>query len=402
MKVWKKSLLMLAAILVLIAGAGITYAATVWNTTQSTLKTTFTSVGKTSTNITANKPLTVLLMGVDTGGAGRGGSDDWQGNSDSMIVLTLNPQTKTSTMVSMERDTMTNLVDANGNTVSSQKMNAAYPLGFDAGGLNTAAQWAMNTVGQQAGLTLDNFIAINMDGLVNLVNDVGGIDVNNDSGGDIFIYNTEPEYTAVVPPGKQHINGDQALVYSRDRDHLSNGDYGRIAHQREVITQLMQKMLTMNNISQYQKFLNDISKDFKTNIAVNGNNLQALLGYRDAFKKVVSIQYQGVGDSVDGVSYQFTPTQTLLAVQNAMLKSVGQSTLTALNSNLVTYESYFGLTPSGALLPSANVTENGATTTYGINADGSLVKITSNNASNYVSVDGGSVADNSTTSSSSS
>mgnify|MGYP002507303875 FL=1 len=113
-------------------------------------------------------------------------------------------------------------------------MNAAYPLGYNENGLETAVSYAMNTISEQSGISIDNFVAMNMDGLVNLVDDVGGIDVINDSGGDIFISNTEPQYTAVVPfigEGKsQHINGEQALVFSRDRDHLPNGDYGRSAH----------------------------------------------------------------------------------------------------------------------------------------------------------------------------
>lgn len=392
MKVWKKSLLMFLALILLIVGTVVVYAGTIWNTTRSSLKETYTNLGNKNTNIETDKPLTILLMGVDTGDASRGGSNEWAGNSDSMIVLTLNPKTNTSTMVSMERDTMTNILDSKGNIASQQKMNAAYPSGYNSKGINGAASWAMKTVGQQAGINVDNFVAINMDGLISLVNDVGGIDVNNDSGGDIYIYNTEPEYTAVVPPGKQHVNGEQALVFARDRDTLSNGDYGRTAHQREVITQLMKKMLNMNNISQYQKFLNDVSDDFKTNVAINSSNIQSLLAYKDCFKKVVSIQYQGVGEIVGDGSYQFTPNQTLLAVQNAMLKSLGRSTITDIDDNIVTYDNYFGTMPDDYYLPSATVSKGNKSTTYGISPNGNFVKITSKNAGKYVSTNGESVS----------
>ncbi|MDR0300136.1 MAG: LCP family protein [Streptococcaceae bacterium] len=417
MKLWMKSLLMFFGLLIVIAGTAFAYWGAIWGTTKTTLQSTHVTVGNTSSTITATEPMTLLLMGVDTGDASRGGTTSWDGNSDSMIVLTMNPKTNTSTMVSMERDTMTNILDANGNITSSEKMNAAYPSGYNANGIEGAASWAMKTVGAQAGINLNNFVAMNMSGLVSLVNDVGGIDIVNDSqgvdvlqgtsqgdkitlpvtgeqvdSGAIYISDTEPAYTSYVPyigEGKsQRINGDQALVFSRDRHTLPNGDYGRIAHQREVITALMKTMLDKNNLSQYQKFLTDISGDIKTNIAVNETNLQNLLAYKNCFKKVVSIQYQGIGETVNGGSYQFTPASTLLAVQNAMLKSIGQPTIYAVDPSVVTYDSYYGTEASGYYLPSATITENGKSTVEGINTDGSFVKITADNSNTYVATNG--------------
>ena len=58
---------------------------------------------------------------------------------------------------------------------------------------------------------------INMKGLVQLVDKVGGITVNNPFDFDISIEENEPEYTAKIPPGRQEIDGEQALVYSRMR-----------------------------------------------------------------------------------------------------------------------------------------------------------------------------------------
>ncbi|MGR5243160.1 LCP family protein, partial [Photobacterium damselae] len=77
--------------------------------------------------------------------------------------------------------------------------------------------------------------------------------------GAIYISNTEPEYKAYVPylsgNPKQLINGDQALVFAGDRDTLANGNYGHAAHQREVMTELMNKMLSLNSVFKYQSFL---------------------------------------------------------------------------------------------------------------------------------------------------
>lgn len=403
MKLWMKSLLMTGAIVLLTVAAAAAYLFTVSNSTVNALKSTYTNVGNKNTTevLKATKPLTIVLLGVDTGGAGRGTADSWNGNSDSQIVMTLNPKTNTTTMVSMERDTMTNIMDASGKIVSKQKMNAAYPMGFNAGdasgkGLETAVGYSMKTIGSQAGIPIDNFFTINFDGIINLVNAVGGIDVYNDPKnivsyekpaihpGDIYISDTEPEYTAVVKPGNQHLNGEQALVYSRDRHHRADGDYGRQAAQREVISQLMKKLLALDNVTQYQKLLNEAAKDFKTNIPITNSTLSYLLGYKDCFKKIVSIQSIGNGQMVNGGSYEFFSENTYLAFQNAMRLSLGESAETSLNPDLVTLESYFGST-SDYFLPSATVTEKGKQTIYGVATDGQLVTLNAQNSGKYVS-----------------
>jgi LCP family protein required for cell wall assembly len=305
-------------------------------------------------------------------------------------------------MVSMERDTMTNILDQNGNQVSQQKMNAAYPAGYNAGGMSLAAEYAMQTIGTQAGIPVNHFVIINMDGLVNLVNDLGGIDVVNDSGATIMISNTEPEYTATVPyiPGNppQHINGEQALVFARDRDTLPNGDYGRAAHQREVLTQIFKKLISLNTVFNYQKILNDISGDFKTNISFDNGTMFSLLSYKNCFNKMVSVQYQGVGEDAagsDGIyaSYQFMPANVDLAVQNLLRKSIGQSTISSLGSNMTTYEGWYGVNPPPYYMPSATVTTKGQTPViYGVNPDGSYATITSSNSGIYVGANGAAVS----------
>ncbi|MGI1837140.1 LCP family protein [Lactococcus garvieae] len=340
----------------------------------------------------ADKPLSILLMGVDTGDDERGGEQAWNGNTDSQIVLTLNPQKQTTTIISIQRDTMANITNDKGKIISTQKINAAYPIGYNENGINTATSYAMRTIGQQIGIPLNNFVVMNMKGLVNLVNDVGGIDIINDSGRDIFISNTEPEYTQIVPfigEGKaQHINGEQALVFCRDRDHLPDGDYGRAAHQREVFQELMKKILKINNIFTYQKFLKDISSDFKTNISVDIKNLMTLMKYRECLKKVVSIQYEGIGamvkDSLGNmVSYQFIPEVTYLAIQNAMRKAINDSEIKNLNSSIITYESKFGNESKLYNLPYAIISENGKKSMVRIDSDGEGISINTINKQKY-------------------
>lgn len=204
-----------------------------------------------------------------------------------------------------------------------QKLNAAYAQG--------GAVDAVSTIQQQIGLNIDKYALINMNGLKELVDAVGGVDVNNTLGDTISIAETEPEYTASVAPGKQHINGDQALVYTRMRHQDPEGDIGRQARQREVIEQLVGKILNLNSITKYQKILKAISGNMKTDFAVSGSSLKSLLGYKDAFKTIKSIKLQGVGEMISDISYQVMPADNLLAAQNALRLSLGKETISSLS-----------------------------------------------------------------------
>lgn len=406
----KRRLLKISIILLSILCCLLIY---VYSSAQKTLRKTYVKGTPNSSKISPDKPLTILFMGVDTGDNARGGNDSWEGNSDSQIIMTLNPSNNTTTLISIERDTMSNIEDNTGKVQSTQKMNAAYPLGYSEGGISKGAEYVMKTIGSQVGLDINDFVIVNMDGLVNLVNDVGGIEVINDTNGvdaslgtksgkitlpgssdivdsgAIYISNTEPEYTSYVPyiagSPKQLISGEQALVFSRDRDTLQNGNYGRAAHQRQVMTQLINKMISINNIFKYKTFLSDISSDFKTNISSDLSNLEKIMKYKKCFNKIVSIQYQGVSQTVNGISYEFLPENVGLAIQNIMRLSSNKQASNTLNKNVITYEEYFDALPQYYYMPSATVTLKGkGTKTYGIDTAGEFVTINQTNSENYV------------------
>ena len=181
-------------------------------------------IGEETKVIEATQPLTILLMGVDTGNIER--TDPWEGNSDSMILLTVNPKTKKTTMISLERDILTKIQHKDG-TVTEEKLNAAY-----AGG---GAELAISTIQDMMNIHIDRYVMVNMHGLQRMVDAVGGITVNNTLGFPISIQDQEPFNKISVGVGQQHLNGEEALVYSRMRYQDPEGDYGRQKRQREVI-----------------------------------------------------------------------------------------------------------------------------------------------------------------------
>ena len=307
------------------------YAWTIYNQSTDTLSRTYKGLGNETNVIAETKPLTILLMGVDTGSGSR--SDAWQGNSDSMILLSVNPKTKKTVMMSLERDILTQ-IDENGQTTEA-KLNAAYAYG--------GAELAISTIQDLMNIHIDRYVMINMQGLVQLVDAVGGIEVNNTFDFPISIEENEPEYTATVEPGKHLINGDQALVYARMRYQDPEGDYGRQKRQREVIRKVVEKVLSLNSVSHYQAILRAVSNNMQTNIALDSGSIPQLLGYQDAFRHIQSEQLHGEDATLaDGGSYQLVTSEHLLEMQNLIRKTLGLDLVKSLKTNAVLYEDLMG------------------------------------------------------------
>ncbi len=121
----RKILLMLLAIFATTVVAAGIYLTTTYNYATGELSKTFRASKATSGNskaIQQTKPITILLMGVDTGSKER--KETWEGNSDTMILVTVNPKTKKTTMTSLERDLLTD-IEGSGEA----KLNSAYAEG---------------------------------------------------------------------------------------------------------------------------------------------------------------------------------------------------------------------------------------------------------------------------------
>ena len=318
----KKILLMFFSLLaVTTIGIG-AYGLTILNQSTNTLSKTYKGIGDENNVIAENKPMTILLMGVDTGSGSR--EDQWVGNSDTMILVTVNPQTRETTIMSLERDILTNITQ-DGETFQA-KLNAAYAQG--------GAELAIETIQDLMNIHIDRYAMINMKGLVQLVDKVGGITVNNPFDFDISIEENEPEYTAKIPPGRQEIDGEQALVYSRMRYQDPEGDYGRQKRQREVIEKIIKKVLTLDGLSNYQGIIEAVSDNMQTNISLDTDSLMQLMGYRDALKNIRMEQLKGEDATLaDGGSYQIVDAKHLLKMQNILRKSLGLSPLSKLKTS---------------------------------------------------------------------
>lgn len=285
--------------------------------------------------IQQTEPFSILLLGVDTGRGNR--SSKWEGNSDTMMVVTVNPLTKKTTITSLQRDMIVTLSGSEDNPMNNvrTKLNAAYQ--------NGGAKMAIMTAQEALDIKIDKYLQINMQGLVDLVDAVGGIEVTNHFDFPIQISSQEPEYTATIEPGTHLINGEQALVYARMRYDDPNGDYGRQLRQQEVIKKVVEKIVSVNSITNYKKILNAVTKNMQTDIEFSLSTFPKLLGYKDALNEIESIQI--IGESIDmgdGISYQIPREQTVLDIQNKIKEQLGLQKKSELWSTLLTVEDIYG------------------------------------------------------------
>lgn len=266
-----------------------------WDVSKSMDKTyeTVERSKKSQVNLNNKEPFSVLLLGIDTGDDGR----VEQGRSDTTIVATVNPRDKQTTLVSLARDTY---VDIPGQG-KQDKLNHAYAFG--------GASLTMDTVENYLNIPINHYVSINMAGLKELVNAVGGIEVNNN------LTFSQDGYDFTI--GKISLDGEQALSYSRMRYEDPNGDYGRQERQRKVIEGIVQKVLSLNSVSNYQEILTAVSDNMKTDLSFDDMKKIAL-DYRSAFGKVKQDQLQGTGFMQDGVSYQRVDEQELTRVQQEL------------------------------------------------------------------------------------
>lgn len=235
----------------------------------------------------------VLLMGIDTGTDGR----VEQGRSDTMMVATINAEKNQTTVVSIPRDTYTEIVGYG----TEDKINHAYAFG--------GAAMSMDTVEKMLEIPIDHYVSINMEGLKELVDAVGGISVSN------TLEFTQDDYTFKV--GKVDLDGDQALSYSRMRYEDPNGDYGRQERQRKIVDAIVRKMLSMSGVSQYQGVLDALGEHVKTDLSFDKLKTIAL-DYRSALGAVKQDQLKGEGFMQDEVSYQRISEEELQRVQKEL------------------------------------------------------------------------------------
>lgn len=285
-------------ILLLFIFAGGAYAYSIYHSLNSAVETMHTPIdrdksSKRTEEVTFDKqePFSVLLLGVDE-------RENDKGRSDSMIVLTVNPEVKSVKMLSIPRDTLTDIVGHG----TRDKINHAYAFG--------GVEMSMDTVEGLLDIPIDYYVQINMEGFEDIVNSVGGVTVNNDLNFNYQGYSFEE--------GQLALNGKEALAFSRMRYDDPRGDFGRQLRQREVIQAVIREGASVSSLWKFDDIFDALGNNVKTNLTFE-EMVDIQKHYKAASKDIEQIQIKtGSGTKIDGIYYYVIPEEELGEIQKTL------------------------------------------------------------------------------------
>jgi len=215
-----------------------------------------------------SEPFTILLLGVDSTANGIKNANSF--NGDSIILVTFNPDTLNATMLSIPRDTYVPIACFSNKAENKITHAAAH-----------GASCVIKTVENYTGIKIDYYAKINFTGLVDLVNAVGGIEV--DVPYALCEQNSKRKWgsnTVYVEKGLQKLNGEQALALARNRkknskNHLkcdkkylqgTRNDFIRGQNQQLVIQGILNEVKNIKSINEVYSILDAISNNLDTNM----------------------------------------------------------------------------------------------------------------------------------------
>lgn len=209
------------------------------------------------------KPITMLLLGTDYR------PETGTHLSDVIMIMAMNPETKSATVVSLPRDTRFSM-----DGYKTNKLNAFYPnflVAEKKSGIS--AEEEMKTMlGKYMDISIDYVTVLNFQGFRDIVDALGGVDVNVDA--DMCYRDTADGTDINLKAGPQHLNGEDALGYVRYRKSSSgckpktkaSDDFSRNRRQNEVLHGLIEQAKSLNGVLGAGKVIEAVGDNMETDI----------------------------------------------------------------------------------------------------------------------------------------
>ena len=270
-------------------------------------KTIYTINIKTEIEITketdvTNQPFTVYISGIDSYG-----SIATVSRSDVNMVATINPKTKQVLLISIPRDYY---VQLRGTTGYKDKLTHAGLYGVET---------SVGTLEDLLDVEINYYARVNFSSLEQIVDALGGVDVYSKYS---FTSSQATGGTYYFSKGYNHMNGKQALSFSRERKRLPGGDRARGINQQAVIDGIIRKATSPAIITGYSKILSSLKGTFQTNMS--DNDIQKLIKMQLNDMASWNITSYSL-DGTDGSEYTYSyPTQKLY-VMNPIEETVTEA-----------------------------------------------------------------------------
>ncbi|MDK8644208.1 LytR family transcriptional regulator [Staphylococcus condimenti] len=255
---------------------------------------------KEKVDLNKGEPFSIALFGVDSDAERK--SANGGERSDSIMVLSINPDKKKTEIVSIPRDTQAEIVGRG----TTEKINHAYAYG--------GPNMAVKSLEKLMDVPIDHYATIDMDGMHGMVDALGGVDVVSNSTFSTDGYN-------FVKGEKSHLDGDKALAFIRSRkEEGAGGDFGRQERQQLVLQGIANELTSVKSITNFNSVTNEIEKNVKTDLTLGElNTIRSK--YKNANDNVRRHQLQGNGGIQDDGLYYFVPDESSLENMTELLKS---------------------------------------------------------------------------------
>lgn len=229
---------------------------------------------KKTNSSTTSKPFIIYISGIDTYGKISSVS-----RSDVNIVAVVNPALEKILLVSIPRDYYVKLHNTNG---YNDKLTHAGIYGID---------MSVNTIEDLLDINIDYYLRLNFSTLTKSIDLLDGVDVYSDI---TFNPTTNPSLT--IYQGLNHMNGEEALAFARERYAYQTGDRHRGENQQAIIEAVIKKLSNPKNITKYKDILNSLDGTFETDMSYKDiTNLVKLQISKNIDWNVTSISLDGKG-----------------------------------------------------------------------------------------------------------
>lgn len=192
--------------------------------------------------ISVEEPFNVYISGIDVSG-----SITTTSRSDVNIIMTVNPNTKKILLTTTPRDYYVQIPEVSGE--AKDKLTHAGIYGVDA---------SMRTLGQLYGIDIKYYARVNFTSLITIVDALGGVDVNSEYEFEAGGYGFKK--------GINHLNGDAALAFSRERYSFSAGDNQRGKNQEAVLTAILNKAMSPAILKNANEIIAKVGSSVETNM----------------------------------------------------------------------------------------------------------------------------------------
>ncbi|MBD3108509.1 LCP family protein [Bacillus sp. AGMB 02131] len=312
-KVWKKIILFFMLILLTVG----CYAGYIFYQTLQAANDSFSALDRGDKSdlrdeaVTFGKePVSILLLGIEdyaTGGSG--------GRSDTIMVATFNPDLKTMKLLSIPRDTKVYIPSRD----KYDKINHSF---------NDGKESTIETVEEFLDIPIDYYATVNFEGFKNIIDEIGGVDVEVPF--DFWEYTDKwPQEKIYFKEGLSHLNGEEALAYARMRQRDPNGDFGRNERQKQIISAMIDSIISPKNLLKIDEIAKHASTNTETNIKASEG-----ISFITKFKSftsdnIKSLTIEGTGgkDPISGIYYYIPDEDALEKLKSELQNHLEYKTL---------------------------------------------------------------------------